>query len=174
MVDVNKLKLGAGAALLLVLGAAGGAAVVETTRPSVEMAPASPVAISSLAQRTGIVTIKGKVAEVYGDRFILADGSGRTMVDLGRDATPATAGAALTVQGRYEEGQLHASFLVDQAGTVTSVGPRHGFRHGKRGFEGHDRDRRDGPGGFERLGGPDVPPPPPVAPVATQPPAAAK
>jgi hypothetical protein len=62
------------------------------------------VAISSLAQRDGIVTIKGKVAEVYGDRFILADGSGRAMVDTGHDATPATAGAALTVQGRYDDG----------------------------------------------------------------------
>ena len=167
MVDMNKLKLGGGAALLLILGAAGGAAVVETTRPAVEMAPASPVAISSLGQRTGIVTIKGKVAEVYGDRFILADGSGRTMVDIGRDATPATAGTALTVQGRYDQGQLHASFLVDQAGTVTSVGPRHGLRHGKHGFEGHDRDRRDGPDRFDRQGGPDVLPP--AAPVTTQP-----
>jgi hypothetical protein len=173
MVDMKKVKLGAGAVLLLALGAAGGAAVVETTRPSVEMAPASPVAISSLAQRDGIVTIKGKVAEVYGDRFILADGSGRAMVDTGRDSTPATASAALTVQGRYDDGQLHASFLVDQAGNVTSVGPRHGFRLGKHGFERHDRDRRDGPGGFDRRIGPDAPPPP-AAPVATQPTTAAK
>jgi hypothetical protein len=167
MVDVNKMKLGAGGALLLVLGAAGGAAVVETMRPAVEMAPASPVAISTLAQREGIVTIKGKVAEVYGDRFILADGSGRTMVDVGRDATPATTGAALTVQGRYDQGQLHASFLVDQAGNVTSVGPRHGPRHGRRGFDGHDRDR-DGPGGFDRPGGGDAPPPPAAPPAGTR------
>jgi uncharacterized protein YdeI (BOF family) len=172
MVDMKKVKLGAGAALLLVLGGAGGAAVVETTRPSVEMAPASPVAISSLAQRDGIVTVKGKVAEVYGDRFILADGSGRTMVDIGRDATPATAGAALTVQGRYDDGQLHASFLVDQAGNVTSVGPRHGLRLGKHGFERHDRDRRDGPDRFDRQAAPDAPPP--IAPAATQPATAAK
>ncbi|HSI17563.1 MAG TPA: hypothetical protein VK980_07335 [Sphingomonas sp.] len=168
MVDMNKVKLGAGAVLLLVLGAAGGAAVVETTRPSVEMAPASPVAISSLAQRDGIVTIKGKVAEVYGDRFILADGSGRTMVDTGHDSTAATTGAALTVQGRYDDGQFHASFLVDQAGNVMSVGPRHGFRHGKHGFERHDRDRREGPDRFDQQGGPDAPPPP-VTPVTTQP-----
>jgi hypothetical protein len=172
MVDMNKVKLGAGAVLLLALGAAGGAAVVETTRPAVEMAPASPVAISSLAQRDGIVTIKGKVAEVYGDRFILADGSGRAMVDTGHDSTSATTGAALTVQGRYDDGQLHASFLVDQAGNVTSVGPRHGFRLGKHGFEGHRRDRRDGPGEFDRRNGPDAPPP--VAPAPVQPTTAAK
>jgi hypothetical protein len=172
MVDMKKVKLGAGAALLLALGAAGGAAVVETTRPSVEMAPANPVAISSLPQRDGIVTIKGKVAEVYGDRFILADGSGRTMVDTGHDSTPPTAGAALTVQGRYDDGQLNASFLIDQAGNVTSVGPRHGFRLGKHGFEGHRRDRRDGPDDFDRLSRPDAPPPPPVVPVKTQPTAA--
>lgn len=162
MVDMKKVKLGAGAALCLALGAAGGAGVVGMTRPPVEMAPASPVAIASLMQHDGIVTVKGKVAEVYGDRLILADGSGRTMVALGHDAPTIAAGAALTVQGRYDDGQLRASFLVDQSGNVSTVGPRPGFRHKMRDF--HDRFDRHDHDGPDRDDMP--PPPPPVAPIA--------
>ena len=39
-------------------------------------------AIASLAQRDGgLVTVRGKVAEVYGDRFTIVDSSGKAMVD---------------------------------------------------------------------------------------------
>eukprot|EP01035_Chromulina_nebulosa_P067044 gene67044-91822_t len=68
----GRATLGLGGAALLALGALGGGAVAHMTRPAVEMAPANAVAISSLAQRQGIVTVKGKVAEVYGDRFVIA------------------------------------------------------------------------------------------------------
>ncbi|MDH7972036.1 hypothetical protein QH494_07540 [Sphingomonas sp. AR_OL41] len=165
MVDMSKMMsrratLGLGGAALLALGAIGGGAVAHMTRPAVEMAPANAVAISSLAQRQGIVTVKGKVAEVYGDRFVIADGSGRTMVDAGRAARDLQAGAPLTVQGRYDDGQLHASFLVDQNGTVEPVGPRHGRHFGHRGPEGRGGpEGRDGPEGRE---GPDRDGPPPA------------
>lgn len=137
------------AAALLALGAAGGAGAVQMTRPSVEMAPTVPTAVARLSQASGIVTVKGRVAEVYGDRFVLQDGSGRTLVDVGPAGEGVQSGSMLTVQGRYVDGQLHASYLVDGAGQVQAVGapPPH---------------RRGGPG--------TPPPPPPAGPNAPPPP----
>jgi hypothetical protein len=157
------------AILLLGLGAAGGAGAVSMTRPGVEMAPAQPVAIASLSTRTGIVTVRGRVAEVYGSRFTIQDGTGRTLIDAGPRALDGsvTTGAQVTVQGRVDEGVLHASFLVGADGNVTSLGPPHGGpRHGPG-------PRGDGPpqAGCGPEGAP--PPPPPPAQGNAQTPAAA-
>lgn len=170
MVDVKNLMsrqaiVWIGGAALLAAGAVGGAGAVGLTRPGIEVAPIRPVAIASLAQRgDGLVTVHGKVAEVYGDRFTITDGSGKTMVDAGRDGDNAvTAGQDLLVQGRYDNGQLRASFLVDGNGVVRMVGPLFA-----RGPHRGRPDERHGPGG-PRLGrdGPppaacDTPPPPPA------------
>ncbi|MDR6786717.1 hypothetical protein J2Y58_000055 [Sphingomonas sp. BE138] len=110
----------AGAALLAV-GAAGGAGAVQLTRPSVEMAPTVPTAIAKLPASDGIVTVRGRVAAVYGQRFLVEDATGRTLVDAGRGAGTLTRGAPVLVQGRFDDGQLRARFLADQAG-VREVG----------------------------------------------------
>ena len=131
--NMPRNRLAVAAAALLALGAAGGAGAVQLTRPTVEMAPTVPTAVAKLAQSSGIVTVKGRVAETYGDRFVLQDGSGRTLVDAGRGAADVQSGAALTVQGRYLDGQLHASYLVDAQGNVQAVGappPPPGGPHG--------------------------------------------
>lgn len=142
-------RLAVAGAALLALGAAGGAGAVQLTRPSVEMAPTVPTAIARLASTSGIVTVKGRVAETYGDRFVLQDGSGRTLVDVGWAGSRIQSGAALTVQGRYRDGQLRASYLVDGQGNVEAVGgPPHG-------------PRRGGPDAPPPPGGPHGPPPPP-------------
>ncbi|MBW6526171.1 hypothetical protein KZ813_04915, partial [Sphingomonas sp. RHCKR7] len=117
----------AGAALLA-LGAAGGAGAMALTRPTVEMAPTVPTAVARLQQSSGTVTVRGRVAAVYGDRFVVEDSTGRALVDAGRDSAP-RAGAPVLVQGRYDEGQLRARFLVDSAG-AREVGPPPPPRHG--------------------------------------------
>ncbi len=104
----------AGAALLAI-GAAGGAGAMALTRPAVEMAPTVPTAVAKLPQSSGVVTVRGRVAAVYGDRFVVEDSTGRALVDAGRGSAP-NAGAPVLVQGRYDEGQLRARFLVDSAG----------------------------------------------------------
>jgi uncharacterized protein YdeI (BOF family) len=174
MVDVKNLvsrptMLWLGGAALLAAGAAGGAGAVGLTRPGIEVAPVRPVAITSLAQRDGgLVTVRGKVAEVYGDRFTITDGSGKTMVDMGREGEGAvTAGQDVLVQGRYDNDQLRASFLVDVNGRVRPVGPF--FARGPR---RGGPDERHGPGGAgPDRGGPPAaacgalpPPPVPVSP----------
>ena len=182
----RKAKMGLAAAGILVLGGIGGAAVVAQTRPSVTMAPVTPVAIRSLSSG-GIVTIRGRVAEVYGNKFIMADGSGRALVDAGRrgeDGALVTAGEPVLVQGRFDHGFVHAAFLVGPDKNVVALGPLDGPHHGPGGRHGPDRGPDHGPGmpppGADD--GPDapapgadraVPPPPPMAPATGVPAGAA-
>jgi hypothetical protein len=157
----RRTQIGLGAALLLGVGAAGGAGAVSLTRPSVEMAPTVPTAIARLPQTDGVVTVRGRVADVYGDRFVVQDASGRTMVNAGREGSGRiTKGAALTVQGRYDDGQLRASYLVDQNGRIDAVGP--GGRP-PRGPGGPNAVGPDGAPPPPPPGGPGAPPPPPGA-----------
>jgi len=177
----SRSKFGLIAAGLLAIGGAGGAITVAATRPSATMAPAVPVAITALKSSDGIVTIRGRVDQIYGNKIVLADASGRALVDLGRegeDGTLVAAGQAVTVQGRFDRGFLRAAFLVGADGKVTALGPVHG----------PDRGPEHGPGGKGPRGGPDggpdngpdrgrdgdrAPPPPPAPVAATQAPAAA-
>lgn len=159
----RKAKMGLTAAAMLALGGAGGAVVVAQSRPSVTMAPVTPVAIRSLASG-GIVTIRGQVAEIYGNKFVVADASGRALVDTGRrgeDGQLVTAGEPVLVQGRFERGFVHAAFLVGPDQNVVALGPMEGRHHGRGGRHGPDRDE-DGP-----------PPPPGAGDGPAAPPAAA-
>lgn len=164
----RRQRLALGAAALVAIGAAGGAGAVALTRPSVEMAPTVATPIARLPASSGIVTVKGRVAEVFGDRFVVQDGSGRAMIDAGRDGTGRLArGNVVTVQGRYDDGQLRARFLVDPSGQVNEVGPAHGPRgpggpHGPGGPGGPGGPRGDGPPPPPGAG-PDGTPPPPLA-----------
>jgi uncharacterized protein YdeI (BOF family) len=144
-----------GAAVLLALGAAGGASAVQATRPSIEMAPTVQTPIAKLASASGVVTVKGRVAEVFGDRFVIQDASGRAMIAVGRGGQgTVSVGQAVQVQGRYDDGQLRASYLVDQNGKVVAVGPRPGGPEGPGGPGAPGGHRPHGPGH-------DGPPPPP-------------
>lgn len=152
MVDFGRFKnspraMTAGAALLVVLGAAGGAGAVQATRPTIEMAPTVQTPIAKLGEASGVVTVKGRVAEVFGDRFVVQDASGRAMIAAGHEARGAVSvGQPLMVQGRFDDGQLRASYLVDQNGAIAAVGPREWRRGGHEGpgyhspRAGHGRD----------------------------------
>lgn len=162
------VKIATIAAAMLGLGAVGGGAAISLAGPSIEMAPVRPVAISSLKDDGGIVTLRGKVADRYGSMFVLADGSGKALVDAGLrgDGTGLVAtGTPVTVQGRYRDGVVRASFLVGADGKVTALGPRHG-RHGGHG-RGHERGH-GGPGG-PGMEDDMMPPPPPAVPGAAAP-----
>nr|WP_237352098.1 MULTISPECIES: hypothetical protein [unclassified Rhizobium] len=56
---------------------------MKMMRPAPEMAPLTPVAISAMPA-SSLITIKGKVAEIYGNKFILQDESGKALVETGR------------------------------------------------------------------------------------------
>ena len=142
----RRTRLGIGAAVFLTLGAAGGAGAVSLTRPDVVMAPTVQTPIAKLSTSSGVVTVKGRVAEVYGNRFVVQDGTGRAMIDAGRGGASVASGQSVMVQGRFDDGQMRAAYLVGPDGKVDPVGPAGPPPHG-----------RGGPGGPGR----DGPPPPP-------------
>ena len=161
-------KLGLGAAALFVLGAAGGAGAMSQTRPTVEMAPTVPTPVSRLADARGIVTVRGRVAEVYGDRFTVQDATGRALVDAGQGDATVQTGNPILIQGRFENGQLHARYLVDAAGTVQEVGPPPPPPGGPGAVPPPPPPPPGGPGAVPPPppGGPGVVPPPPPPPGA--------
>lgn len=116
---------------LLALGGITGAAVMAQTRPAVSMVAATPVAIHALPS-VGIVTIRGHVAEIYGNSFVMEDGTGRALVDTGPRGDKrhlVTASEAVTVQGRFDRGIMHAAFLVGSDGSILPLGPLAGPPH---------------------------------------------
>lgn len=149
----RRTKLSLAAIGLLAIGGVAGGAVGHEFRPPIEMAPTHVVAIRNLATAQGIITIRGRVAESFGNRLVVDDGTGRTLVDGGPHGDGdmlAPLGATISVQGRFDRGAFHPSFLVDASGTVTPLGPPPGH-HGR-----HDHPGADG----GDMGGPEQGPPP--------------
>ena len=121
-------KIAAGA--LLITGIAG-VAVAQTpaTPPAPPPAQAvmllTPVAIGKL-QASDVVAVKGNVAEIYGNKFILQDDSGRMLVDLGprgNDANAVTKGEQVSVQGRFDRGFIAAQVVSHADGRNQAFGP---------------------------------------------------
>jgi uncharacterized protein YdeI (BOF family) len=112
-------------AVALAVGVAGGAGAMKMVRPTPEMAPLTPVAISTMAA-SSLVTIKGTVSEIYGNKFILQDESGKALIETGpagEGGGLVTKDEAVTVQGRFDHGFVHASFLVDKDGKTEALRP---------------------------------------------------
>lgn len=118
---------------LLAFGAVAGAGAIAMVRPSIEMAPMTPVAIASMPD-WGLVTVKGKVVEIFGNKFVVEDQSGRALIETG----PSGEGGKLvakdetvSVQGRFENGFIHATYLTRADGKTEALGPAGGPPHGK-------------------------------------------
>ncbi|RFB91471.1 hypothetical protein B5K08_14195 [Rhizobium leguminosarum bv. trifolii] len=127
----RRLAVPIAAAAALVIGVAGGAGVMKMMRPAPEMAPLTPVAISAMPA-SSLITIKGKVAEIYGNKFILQDESGKALVETGRageGGALVAQGEAVTIQGRFDDGFVHASYLVRQDGRTEALRPHKGPPH---------------------------------------------
>jgi uncharacterized protein YdeI (BOF family) len=131
----SRLALPAIAAVVaLALGAAGGAGAMKLVRPTAEMAPMTPVEISTMPA-SSLVTIKGTVAEIYGNKFVLQDGSGKALIETGpggEDGDLVKQNEAVTVQGRFDDGFVHASYLVREDGKTEALGPQKGSPPHKR------------------------------------------
>lgn len=122
---------GVTAVAILAIGAVAGAGAMRLTQPSLELAPMTPVAISSL-QESSLVTVKGTVAEVFGNKFVVQDASGRALVETGPSGESGKLvglNEAVSVQGRFEDGFLRATYLVHQDGSIKALGPAGGPPH---------------------------------------------
>jgi len=119
---------------LLAVGAAGGAGAnryIQKSRPqSVLLLQPAPIA----QMIPGPVAVKGKVAEVFGNKFIIQDDSGRTLADTGprgEGGKLVAKGETITVQGHFENGFIHANVMTRADGTNEALGPpKHRPEHG--------------------------------------------
>ena len=143
----------AGAALLGIGGAIG-ATATSSMEPEAVMANAAPTAIKSLANAARpwagepVVTVRGRVTQLFGRQFILNDGTGQVLIDAGgRGAGEGgiALNQTLTVQGRFDDGTIRPSFLIGPDGRVAALdrgGHRGAEERGHRG--GHDADADHG------------------------------
>jgi len=112
-------------ALPLAFGAMG---LSLSKNRAVAQTPVAPVAIQALVP-SGATAIKGDVAEIYGNKFVVQDPTGRALVETGRageGGTLVAKGESVTVQGRFENGFLHAALITRADGTKVLVGPAGG------------------------------------------------
>jgi len=118
------------AASLLIIGAVVGAGALRVAGGVPRQAGfvLQPSPIASLTEWTP-AAIKGQVAEIFGNKFIIADGSGRALVETGREGEGGRLvkpNETVTVQGRFERGFLHASVIQHEDGRADLVGPPKG------------------------------------------------
>lgn len=112
-------------ALPLAFGAVG-LSLAETN--ALTLTPVAPVAIQALAP-SGATAIKGEVAEVFGNKFVVQDPTGRALVETGpagEGGKLVARGEGVTVQGRFADGFLHARLLTHGDGRQEVLGPAGG------------------------------------------------
>lgn len=111
----------------LVVGAAAGAGGMKLAQnwqtqqvmllqpaPIDQMQPGQPVAV------------KGNVAEIFGNKFVLDDGRGRALIDLGprgEDLDVVTKGETVSVQGVFDRGVVRAQIVSHADGRNQAFGP---------------------------------------------------
>lgn len=118
----------AGVALaVLVAGAAAGAGgmkLAQNWQPRSVML-LQPTAIDRL-QPGGPAAVRGNVAEIFGKMFVVDDGSGRALIDLGprgESADVVTKGETVTIQGMFDRGIVHAQIVSHADGRSEAFGP---------------------------------------------------
>jgi hypothetical protein len=137
--------LAAGAAL-----GAGGTRLAQNWRPQPVLL-LQPAPIGTMREGSAVAA-KGEVAEIFGNKFVVDDGSGRALVDTGprgEDRKIVAKGETVTVQGRFDRGVVHAQLLAHADGRNEAFGPP-GPKGDPKGPKEGPRAERDGP-----------PPPPP-------------
>ncbi len=136
-------KIIGGSALvgMLLVGAVAGAVAMRLSHRDERQALLPPVAINAMADDS-LVAVKGKVAEIFGNKFIISDSTGRTLVDVGPeggDTALVAQNEEVTVQGRFDDGFVHAGMVIHGNGRVDELRPPHphGPHHGWRDFGPH-------------------------------------
>lgn len=166
-----------GAVAILVAGAAlgaGGTRLAQNWEPQRVML-LQPASIGDMREDTP-VAVKGDVADIFGNKFVVQDGSGRALVDTGprgENRPVVTRGETITVQGRFDRGIIRAQLIAHADGRNEAFGhgpkdgPKGGPKDGPKGPKGPkdgpraDRDGPPPPPPADR-DGPDAPPPPPA------------
>jgi hypothetical protein len=107
----------------LMLGA--GLTAVAGLRRQVALVPLTPAPIAAMHDWSP-VAVKGQVAEIFGNKFILQDESGRALVETGPEGESGKLVApseTVTIQGRFERGFIHAVAISHADGRTDIIGP---------------------------------------------------
>lgn len=92
-----------------------------------------PIADLTEASSIGIT---GQVEQIYGNKFIVTDGTSSALVETGRAGEGGklvAAGETVTIQGRFDDGFLHAGAIRHADQRIDELDPpppRHGPGHG--------------------------------------------
>ena len=149
---------------ILALGVAGGAGAnryIQKSRPQ-SVLLLQPAPIARMTDHSP-VAVKGQVAEVFGNKFIIQDDSGRTLVDTGprgEGGKLVTKGETITVQGHFDNGFIHANVMTRADGTSEAFAPPH-HPHHERGPGDRPGPHADRGPGSDRVPGRELPPPRP-------------
>ncbi|BCW90112.1 hypothetical protein sos41_32800 [Alphaproteobacteria bacterium SO-S41] len=158
----------AGGAALLALGVIAGAGGWAMSRPAERVAfdPALATTTVATLADSDATKIEGRVTDIFGNKFVLEDATGRALVDTGRDGDEralVTKDEIVKVQGRFDRNELHATALQRTDGTteeLTAGPPRPPHDHAK-GPHHHDDGPRTPHDGGPDHGPEDGPPPAP-------------
>ena len=110
----------------IALGAAAATGVLAVSMSRDSTVLAAPTAIATLAPSSQ-AAVKGRVAEIFGNKFVIQDPTGRALVETGRrgeDGNLVAKDETVTVQGRFEHGFVHGDVLVHEDGRAESLRPR--------------------------------------------------
>lgn len=114
-----------GAALVAACAAGAGATAVAQRGARPVLVSLAPAPITSMRDWSA-VALKGQVAEIFGNKFIIADDSGRALIETGPQGEGGTLVAkseTVTVQGRFEHGFVHAMAVQHDDGRTDIIGP---------------------------------------------------
>ncbi|AMN44989.1 NirD/YgiW/YdeI family stress tolerance protein [Rhodoplanes sp. Z2-YC6860] len=112
---------------VLAVGAAagaGGTRLAQRWQPQSVML-LQPTSIDRLEDDSP-VAVNGNVAEIFGNKFILQDRTGRVLVELGprgEMGDAVTKGETVTVQGNFDRGFIHAQIVSHADGRSEAFGP---------------------------------------------------
>ncbi len=104
---------------------AGATALAQRAHPPITFVALTPGPVSAMKDWSP-VAVKGTVAEIFGNKFIVADDSGRALVETGPqgdDGKLVAKSETVTVQGRFEHGFIHAVAIEHGDGHTDVVAP---------------------------------------------------
>ena len=113
------------AALIGAFAVGAGATALAQRGRAVTFVALTPAPITAMKDWSP-VAVKGQVAEIFGNKFVIQDDGGRALVETGRQGEGGGLVAkseTVTVQGRFEHGFIHAVAIQHADGRNDVVAP---------------------------------------------------
>jgi hypothetical protein len=113
------------AAIVGALAVGAGATAIAQRGRAVTIVALAPAPVAAMKDWSP-VAVKGQVAEIFGNKFVVQDESGRALVETGPQGEGGGVVASseiVTVQGRFEHGLIHAVVIQHADGRNDVVAP---------------------------------------------------